>query len=401
MPQSMVTLRGAAVALEMKGFGGRSITWALRLCSVLFFSEKSKVLIKNPFVALALAGRTWIFFIGRRAMKEILGDINAGGKGLPILVKAGRNVARSKSRVEGIAQKCSCKSTWCKVCWPRYHGPAHMDELKDFDWRRTRHITGTVNPKLYKNGKEAHRDITKRRLIPNFIRNLQRGSKFYNKKTGQWKWKYKPIKITKYKWFLEWHDNGYPHYHILIEVEGAGKAGMIGQTVIHYYWLGVNKEADSRIHEGYFRSKRGFKEFTGYFKKHGYLEKNKAKQGRLPPWALNEKRKIRRSGSNIKKEKSTFEKVDQYFKDKDKCDIIDIRTGEIIRPGRRGPKKKKRTYQAILDNCGQRTRVRIFSEKTYIEGIVKIPYKKFREKLPGTFEEHRGYCFNLNFGQLE
>ncbi len=88
---------------------------------------------------------------------------------------------------------------------------------------------------------------------------------------------------------MEWYDNGFPHWHLFIETEEAGKAGRIGHEVIKRYWPhGIY------IWESYIKSEEHWKELTGYFDKGGYFEKGKGNQGKLPAWASDGNRKIKR-----------------------------------------------------------------------------------------------------------
>ncbi|MDB9822857.1 hypothetical protein OAC89_04075 [Deltaproteobacteria bacterium] len=264
-----------------------------------------------------------------------------------------------------------------------------MEELRGFDWRRTRQIVLTVNPLEFSDGQEAHQGISKHRTIAGLIRNIQRGKKIKNK-SGQWIWLYKPVKIRKWKWFLEWYRNGYPHWHLFVETEAKGNAGMIGGDRIRYYW-----QVGAIVREDYIRSKSHWHSITGYFHKNGYFNKNKKHQTRLPKWALeNDEIRIRRSGSSIKN-KSDGPKTDIFDRVAKTTEVIDLRTGEVLRT----PKKrlfKKRTYKAIINSCGKRTKIRIMSDQSTIIGIFNIPYKKVRKEIPGHYEDRKGYAFNID-----
>lgn len=291
---------------------------------------------------------------------------------------------------KSIAQKCSCHSVWCERCFVQYHAPAHMNELKEFNWKKTRQIILTVNPLLFKDGQEAYEKVSTHRMIAGLVRNLGRGKKERDS-TGQWVWKYKPINIIRWKWFLEWYKNGYPHWHLFIEVEKSGRAGMIGQDVIHYYW-----PIAQIIKEKYVTNLSHWRALTGYFKKTGYFTKGKSHQVKLPEWALNIKNlKIRRSGSSIKKQTSRRKspRINMY--------VIDQSTGEIT-DFNQVPKRKKpreRTYKARFKSCGLYTRIKVSGPDFTVIAVVDIPYKDIR-KLPGHFEKTRGYCFNLTDEQV-
>lgn len=135
------------------------------------------------------------------------------------------------------------------------------------DWRRTRMVTLTLNPAGWVDGEDAYMWYKINKPIGHFIENLGRAG----------------VKVTDWTCNMEWHDNGYPHWHLLIEVDKPGKAGMIGQELLHKLWS--HGDSNNRIHEYYFNSEDRFKKFTGYFSKSGYLHKDKQHQITLPGWA--------------------------------------------------------------------------------------------------------------------
>ena len=290
-----------------------------------------------------------------------------------------------------IANKCGCRSVWCEKCFLQHHAGRHLNELKKFDWQLTRHVVFTVDPSQFKDGRGAWEYINRHKIIPGLIRNLERGKKGFDPDTRKWQPIYDPIKITNWKWFLEWHKNGYAHYHLFIEVENKGQAGMIGGERLRHYWsLG-------RVTEGYIKSKGHWLNMIGDFKKRGYFsQKQKKHQVKLPKWALyNTGLKIRRTGAKItaKKNKDPFVELIKYFRTRG--EVIDIKTGEIkgFRPKR--PKHKRRSYKAIFASCGQRTRIKIMTPNTTLKGLFDIPYKELRQKIPGYYLETKGYSFQL------
>ena len=83
---------------------------------------------------------------------------------------------------ECTAQKVKCHSVWCPRCFKQLHAPKHFDKLREFDPKRTRQIVLTVDPKKFETGALAWQYINDHKLIPGFIRNLQRGKKAFNEK---------------------------------------------------------------------------------------------------------------------------------------------------------------------------------------------------------------------------
>lgn len=315
----------------------------------------------------------------------------------PILDKGGRNVARPvKSRIKGVAQKCKCGSVWCPQCFRQKHAAAHMARLRKFNYKHIRGAVLTVDPAQFEDGEAALEYLRAHRAIQNLIRNIERGAKVQNEK-GEWIVLYEPLPIKDWIWFIEWHEGGYPHFHLFIETKAKGKAGMIGGDRIRHYW-----KAGTWVHETYIKSEKHFRKLTGYFRGHGYFEvkgkhaKLKRHQVTLPTWAQEKYgsgSKIRRVGAKClgKMEKSSEEYFDRIV---NTTEVIDIQTGEVLRT----PNKKersKRTYKAILKSCGQKTRIKIISGNSHIIAVVNKPYKKVKNKIPGQYEKGQGYVFDI------
>ncbi len=104
--------------------------------------------------------------------------------------------------VQLIAMKCSCGSSWCPVCSLRRWAPESAKRLRKFDWERTRQVILTIDPnKEFETGQSAYEYMKEKKAIPQLIHNLKRT---------------KGIGIVKWMWFLEWHRNGNPHWHLFI-----------------------------------------------------------------------------------------------------------------------------------------------------------------------------------------
>jgi len=283
-------------------------------------------------------------------------------------------------RVTAIAHKCGCGSVWCPLCFIQRQAKLHFAELHKFDWKKTRQIVLTIDRKLFKDGREAWEQVNAHKKIAGLIRNFKRA---YG------------IKITKWKWFLEWHHGGFPHWHLFIEVENEGKAGMIGGPRIRHYW-GLGRATESFIHD-----QKHWNFLTGYFQKHGYFKsKDKSHQIKLPEWAVNnEKLRIRRSGSNVRARHKQSQRVRDLIRANklyDQTEIIDFKTGEITKEKKKKRSRKPRTYKAMFESCGQTTRIKIMTDQTTMIFITDIPYKKIRGKIPGEYKKGVGYSFNVS-----
>lgn len=258
--------------------------------------------------------------------------------------------------------KCSCGSVWCPVCFKKRRVPGIVDRLRHFNPESTRLLVLTIDPKNFKDGEEAYLHVTSKKLIPQLIHNLKRT---------------KGIKINDWIRFLEFHRNGFPHWHLFIDVTEKGKKGMIGGINIRQYWnLGA-------VHEDHVKSERHWHYLTGYFKKTGYFEKNKAHQVQLPEWALKSNKRIRRCDSMRIKKKQTV------IKAKDEIDKQQISKKE--------KSSEKNTYKEILNTCGSQTNcnIRRKSGRSFWQKI-DMPFNEFTT-LPGEYVQSKGYVTYMTF----
>lgn len=144
-------------------------------------------------------------------------------------------------------------------------------------WHNVRSIVLTCDPSWFSDGEVAYYELMEKKAIPQMIHNL-------NRTLGKG--------ILDWVWILEWHKNGFPHWHLFCEVEKAGYAGQIGHSDIQKYWK------YGFVHERPIKNQGHWDEYTKYFGKKGYFAKNKAHQAVLPEWAKFETlKKIRKYGS--------------------------------------------------------------------------------------------------------
>ena len=329
---------------------------------------------------------------------------------LPILEKNEYQSWRDEISAYGRAQKCACNLIWCPNCFKRRWVSKEVARLLQFNWTKTRQVILTFSRKALKDGEEAYQYTQDHKLIAGFIRNLKRGLKVKKGKT--WAWKFPPVMISKYRYFLEWHKDGFPHYHIFIEVESEGKKGMIGQDFIHYYWPdGVI------IKEKPFKSLKHWHYTIGDLKKFGYFGREKKHQTTLPAWALDRGDiKIYRSGGSRSGDTQAKDALDHYAADaverlkkrtifnevattalskwvelisKDGVkEFVNKETGEIMMV-------EEKTYRDRLKACGQETKIKIVAAGRTIEGIFKIPYHKIVKQFKGIYIKGEGYVFKI------
>ena len=307
-----------------------------------------------------------------------------------------------KSIIPVVGKKCSCKSVWCPPCFrsPRYHNRI-VEIFSPFDWQSTRHVILTVDPELYESPAAALADIRKRRLVGEFIRRLRHGVKV--KIGARWVWKYKPIDILRWAWFLEFHKNGFPHYHVFIQTPQKGSAGMIGGDFLRDSW-----KIAKIVKETYFRNEDHFRQMTGYYADKGYFEKGKEYQGRLPEDILNNnKEKIKRMNSSEKgfqgKREPTEEEIEKmnyrecvvYFDKQSKLSNSDgekevIKLEKLIEV-----EKREVNYRAIIANCGVKTYVELDIAAYRIAAICEFPWPKWKERAGISYDNNRGLTSKL------
>jgi len=324
-------------------------------------------------------------------MAEKLRPVYPGG--VPILDK--ESFRERKVNIPVTVKKCSCRSIWCYECYKRYYLPELAEKLSRFDWRKTRQIVLTMDREQFETGFLAMEMFYEKRLIGRFMRDLQRGRKNID-----------PVKVTQWLWVLEWHKDGFPHWHLFIEVEKEGKAGMIGGETIRRFW-----KNSVWIHESYFRDEQHFNELTGYFGKTGYFEKDKAYQAKLPEEIKNAKyRKIMRfhyinvedrKRRKLGHEEEKKEKLTQAEENKNFYEAMEF-FNEIIMDGNdrareilgecKGKKtrKKSESYQVILERCGSETMIDFEMGTSTSRCILEIDYNQAKEITCGKYQEGVG-----------
>lgn len=262
-----------------------------------------------------------------------------------------------------IVRKCRCSSTWCPVCGKEKIIRFLTERIKDFDWRSTRELIVSIDPKKILTPWEAFKLIVEKRR--QLIDDLQR-------KEG----------IIILDWFgvLEWYRSGYPHLHILIMVDKPGKQGMIGGKRLYRNWKhGI-------IKENYIRNQKHWDNKIGYAAKVGYFCKGKEYQTRLPDWASCANNIIRRVYGRPIKEKYKRE----------------IQFGGV--PFRRitGERNERRTYDLILKSCGQKTKVSVWvNGLVHSEEVIDAPFKEILKFLgPCEYRTGIGFIKKLHKNEL-
>lgn len=109
-------------------------------------------------------------------------------------------------------QKCSCGSSWCPACFKRRGVKIISSVLKRMDWKRVREITLTVDRSKFDGPEEAYKWAGAHRALSNFIYNLKRA---YG------------IGVISWVWIMEFHKDGFSHWHLYLELNRKGMIGGI------------------------------------------------------------------------------------------------------------------------------------------------------------------------------
>lgn len=301
---------------------------------------------------------------------------------------------RDEKAVSFQAGSKRCGSSWhhdgCDQRWIK----GELPHLTSFDWSRTRHIVLTVDPGKFSSAQKSYQHVKDKRLISELIRKLKRGTKY---KVGKaWVWKHKPITITHWRCYQEWHLDGRPHWHLLIEVKNIGWRSRIGSDRLSELWT-----PGRWVYETYFKSPEHWRNMVGDFQKSGYWHSEKEHQGTLPEWSMNIPGLIirRSTGKRIgtPQDRDAF---DDYCK-KALQENIDLATGEILSGFKFKDNRGKLTYKQRFAECKKRSWIKISFAKGFIEGIFNIPYREVLARWKGSYIKKLGYIFRGSMEEVK
>ena len=306
-------------------------------------------------------------------------ETQTGGEspGGSILVSKGTKSSEATNSVTVDCMKGNCRNVWCPPCFKRGRAKKIAKRLSSFDWQSSRHVVLSFDPAKYDhNPKKAYLEARKKKYVAKAIYKLEDKHN---------------ITIRDWVWCIEWYRNGFPHWHIIIDVEKKGKAGQIGQDKIHDAW------GKGRIHESFFRNEKHFREFTGYFEKAGYFDKKKAHQAILPDWAIEanksgEIKHIKRSDSK-RLPKTEIEKAEKRIKigrrddrkftmnmERNLDELDDHENGMFSNPDRdeENEPKRVRSYPEIFESCGMTTTLCVTGDRNE-QGyyFLDVPFAEF------------------------
>jgi len=270
-----------------------------------------------------------------------------------------RDIPISRQGEKYCLTKGRCRKQWCPNCGDLSDPIAQMLTM---DPKRVRAVTLTVDPSLYKDGYEAFTSIQQKGRLSQFIRDVGRSLASCG------------IQITNYVWFLEWHRNGFPHWHLFIEVNRVGRKGMLGADRIRHYWPYARI-----VRESWIRNKKHWDRLTGYVQKNGYLEKGKGHQIQLPEWTDKLAKAPRRYGMMQGKQKKVFctgsreltKKVDRIIKRESETDREKARRlgDEFVKYLQAIPPRTQ------VQKCGKWIKAFADSFHRVKVGIYQFPYK--------------------------
>jgi hypothetical protein len=224
----------------------------------------------------------------------------------------------------------------------------------------------SVDRAKFHDGRDAFDYITKKRGIGNFIRNLERTD---------------GIKIDDWVSTLQWHRDGFPHWHIQIQVDLEGRAGMIGQDRLHNRWpFGLY------VREEYIRDEDHWKRLLGYFNRHGYFEGG-GYQNKLPLWAVRSRDRIKRyEAMKAKRKEGVAIPVQKRLS-------VDLADKELL------SESLRKTNGEIIDGCGMSTKVTVNSlgeNPIWLSEEVSVPFRDLADKGGWVYIKGRGLTLEMS-----
>ena len=252
-----------------------------------------------------------------------------------------------------------------------------MKRLTSMDWKFVREVVLTVGRERG-SPEEAFNEVVHKRGIGNLVKNLER--------TDQ-------VNVVDWVVVLEWHSDGYPHWHFFIEVENEGRAGMIGKNVISGRWsFGLY------VYENYFKSENHWRSVIGYFGRNGYFNEGKGHQGKLPGWALERDKRIKRWESKkgvVRMRQDRFKVEGLYSTMGENSES----SKEVV--GDHSSTHSSKTYEMKLSECGKSADLMMSKGgDVFMERKVKTPYERIKKEFPWKYVEGKGLILNLTEDEM-
>jgi len=310
-------------------------------------------------------------------------------------------------KVKVIGRRSRCKSNWCPLCGKR-SVKRFAGKLSELDWRSVRQTVLTIDRAKFTGPKDAYEYVSGGKKLSEYVKALRRSG----------------IDVRGYAWALEWHADGFPHWHVFIDVGKSGRRGMIGNELLLRAW------SIGAVRESYFKDERHFKKLTDYFDKNGYFERKKGHQSILPGWALRERSIIRRcGGSEYRGEvekggsiaRDDLEVKDFTWRESGEGQDYFTRIMWGVAKGERRVAGQAVSNREVLESCGQYTEICLmmggrrgitFKDKNGFDHIVepevslmnvgrsRVSYKDFKG-FKGEYLPRLGYCVEMGAAQWQ
>lgn len=272
-----------------------------------------------------------------------------------------------------------------------------MSEIySNWDYRYVRAFALTVDRDLYETGKEAYFAIQREKELAEFMRRLKRRLLQHG------------VKIYDYQWVLEWHKDGFPHWHCLVLLNKKGKAGRIATKIDLTGTWGKAKF----IKEGYIHDAKHWAALAGYVSKHGYFGDGKKDQARLPEWArempltgegrirIKRMERMRQDYRNGAKPKRGGDKL-VTMKEMDR--LIRTFNGSVYNEDAGDFEevypKASITWGESLDSCGAKSLMTVHNKVFLLTMQINIPYKDVKE-MGGEYYECQGWVIPMESDQI-
>ncbi len=231
-----------------------------------------------------------------------------------ILAPQGR---QSRTRSAASLAGCRCRSPWCESSACRRRAfKSWAERLRAWEWHETRQLVLTVEREGWTNPAEAFEHY--RGQVSRVMHEIRR----HYVRLG--------VELLDIVSVLEWHKDGFPHWHVLERVSDGGRVSMIPLEVVHRVW-GAARVLASRV-----ESAVHWRELVGYVGAGGYFgAKDKRHQVSLPAWARG------LPAGSIRKFNGAH-----------------LGSGvEGVREPNRAAVRARRTYAEVQENCGSESRL--------------------------------------------
>lgn len=228
---------------------------------------------------------------------------------------------------------CKCRSAWCHNEYCRSRAVDRLFEggrtgsPEDWDWRCVRHFWITIDRDLYEDGEDAY--VSTRDRISYVMQRIRDSVSD------------RGIVVRDYFKVLEWHKDGFPHWHFFVLTNKRGRSAQIGYDTINAAW------GAGLVQENYIHDASHWEAIAGYQAKRGYIGKAKDHQVTLPSWAMEWESGRIRKGSRAHRSRTSSGSEDG--ESENSTEEKDMNSGD--------DREERRTYKAMLEDCDEGSRL--------------------------------------------